>query len=73
MQDYDDAYIIEYARQARGCVVSNDMYRDFIGAAEVLPGTQWGTQWGTLGYSGGARCVEGDSIGAHEVGRPATS
>ena len=48
MQDYDDAYIIEYARQARGCVVSNDMYRDFIGAAEVLTGVLNGVLNGVL-------------------------
>jgi hypothetical protein len=48
VQDYDDAYIIEYARQARGCVVSNDMYRDFIGAAEVLTGVLNGVLNGVL-------------------------
>ena len=46
-QDYDDAYIVEYALQARGCVVSNDMYRDYIGAQEVLQRTQ-GVRHGVL-------------------------
>ena len=49
LQDYDDAYIVEYALQARGCVVSNDMYRDYIGAQEVLQRT--------VGYSRGTRCI----------------
>ena len=47
LQDYDDAYIVEYALQARGCVVSNDMYRDYIGAQEVLQRTQ-GVRHGVL-------------------------
>jgi len=29
-QDYDDNYVIGYAKQNNGCILSNDMYRDFI-------------------------------------------
>ncbi|KAL3904172.1 MAG: hypothetical protein SGPRY_011391, partial [Prymnesium sp.] len=28
--DYDDSYCISLARSKRGCVVSNDMYRDYV-------------------------------------------
>ena len=28
-QDYDDSYCISYARNNGGCVVSNDLYRDY--------------------------------------------
>lgn len=29
-QDYDDSYCIAYARQHAGCIVSNDLYRDYV-------------------------------------------
>lgn len=29
-QDHDDAYIIRYAQNHNGCIISNDLYRDHI-------------------------------------------
>ncbi|KAF8821083.1 hypothetical protein IE077_002482 [Cardiosporidium cionae] len=29
-QDYDDSYAIKYAQQHNGCIVTNDMYRDYV-------------------------------------------
>ena len=34
-QDYDDSYCLSYARSHGGCVLSNDLYRDQLAAAQV--------------------------------------
>ena len=33
-QDYDDSYCLDYARSHGGCVMSNDLYRDQVQAAQ---------------------------------------
>ena len=33
-QDYDDSYCLSYARSHGGCVMSNDLYRDQVQAAQ---------------------------------------
>eukprot|EP00929_Paragymnodinium_shiwhaense_P022654 TRINITY_DN14416_c0_g1_i2.p1 TRINITY_DN14416_c0_g1~~TRINITY_DN14416_c0_g1_i2.p1 ORF type:complete len:1011 (+),score=206.55 TRINITY_DN14416_c0_g1_i2:53-3085(+) len=41
-QDYDDAYIITFAQRRCACVVTNDLYRDYIeGAKDVDMARQW--------------------------------
>jgi len=29
-QDYDDSYVIKYAQSKDGCILTNDMYRDYV-------------------------------------------
>ena len=39
-QDYDDSYCVSYARSHGGCVLSNDLYRDQLVAAQVRVGVR---------------------------------
>uniref|UniRef100_A0A0G4GLE2 RNase NYN domain-containing protein n=1 Tax=Chromera velia CCMP2878 TaxID=1169474 RepID=A0A0G4GLE2_9ALVE len=39
-QDYDDSYSIKYAQTHDGCVVSNDLFRDFVQKAGGTQGQQ---------------------------------
>ena len=42
-QDYDDSYCLAYARRNGGCIVSNDLYRDYV-EAESKKGVAAGKQ-----------------------------
>ena len=33
-QDYDDSYTIQYAKQKKACIVTNDLFRDHIAKYE---------------------------------------